>query len=158
MDGVKTVVDEIGGVDIVSDATFKFHNYQFEKGKKYHMDGDQALTYMRSRKEEGAGGDGGRQLRQQQVITSVAKEAFSMNSVTKLNSIFKAAQDNLRTDLSFIELNKFRSDYNKADNNVERLIIDGQDDKGDDGLYYFYPNKDSLNEVKQKIKDNLEMN
>ncbi|MGW9964256.1 LCP family glycopolymer transferase [Staphylococcus hominis] len=157
MDGVKTVVDEIGGVDIVSDATFKFHNYQFEKGKKYHMDGDQALTYMRSRKEEGAGGDGGRQLRQQQVITSVAKEAFSMNSVTKLNSIFKAAQDNLRTDLSFIELNKFRSDYSKADNNVERLIIDGQDDKGDDGLYYFYPNKDSLNEVKQKIKDNLEM-
>ena len=80
-----------------------------------------------------------------------------MNSVTKLNSIFKAAQDNLRTDLSFIELNKFRSDYSKADNNVERLIIDGQNDKGDDGLYYFYPNKDSLNEVKQKIKDNLEM-
>ncbi|WP_409514334.1 LCP family protein, partial [Campylobacter jejuni] len=37
MDGVKTVVDEIGGVDITSDATFKFHNYQFEKGKKYHM-------------------------------------------------------------------------------------------------------------------------
>lgn len=158
MDGVKTVVDEIGGVDITSDATFEFHNYQFKKGRKYHMNGDQALTYMRSRKEEGAGGDGGRQLRQQQVITAVAKEAFSMNSVTKLNSIFKAAQDNLRTDLSFIELNKFRSDYNKADNNVERLIIDGQDDKGDDGLYYFYPNKDSLNEVKQKIKDNLEMN
>ena len=121
------------------------------------MDGKQALAYMRARKEEGAGGDGGRQLRQQQVITAVAKEAFSMNSVTKLNSIFKAAQDNLRTDLSFIELNKFRSDYSKADNNVERLIIDGQDDKGDDGLYYFYPNKDSLNEVKQKIKDNLEM-
>lgn len=162
MDGVKTVIDNLGGVNITSDTTFTTTGtegkYSFEQGKSYKMDGKQALAYMRARKEEGAGGDGGRQLRQQQVITSVAKEAFSMNSVTKLNSIFKAAQDNLRTDLSFIELNKFRSDYNKADNNVERLIIDGQDDKGDDGLYYFYPNKDSLNEVKQKIKDNLEMN
>ena len=142
-------------MDITSDATFTTKSttpFHFEKGKQYHMDGKQALAYMRARKEEGAGGDGGRQLRQQQVITTVAKEAFSMNSVTKLNSIFKAAQDNLRTDLSFIELNKFRSDYSKADNNVERLIIDGQDDKGDDGLYYFYPNKDSLNEVKQKLK------
>ncbi|MBS9538862.1 LCP family protein [Staphylococcus hominis] len=160
MDGVKTVVDEIGGVDITSDATFTTKStipFHFEKGKQYHMDGKHALAYMRARKEEGAGGDGGRQLRQQQVITAVAKEAFSMNSVTKLNSIFKAAQDNLRTDLSFIELNKFRSDYSKADNNVERLIIDGQNDKGDDGLYYFYPNKDSLNEVKQKLKDNLEI-
>lgn len=55
---------------------------------------------MRSRKEDGAGGDEGRQLRQQQVITAVAKkEAFSVNSVTKLNGIFKAAQDNLKTDL-----------------------------------------------------------
>lgn len=155
MDGVKTVVDEIGGVNITSDATFEFHNYQFEKGKKYHMDGDQALTYMRSRKEEGAGGDDGRQLRQQQVITAVAKEAFSMNSVTKLNDIFKAAQDNLRTDLSFIELNKFKSDYNKADNHVERLTINGQNLVGEDGLYYFYPNKDSLSKVKKAIKDNL---
>ena len=65
-----------------------------------------------------------------------------MNSVTKLNGIFKAVQDNLRTDLSFIELSKFKSDYNKADDNVERLI-NGQDAVGDDGLY-FYPIKDSL--------------
>ena len=38
------------------------------------MDGDKALTYMRSRKEDGAGGDEGRQLRQQQVITAVARK------------------------------------------------------------------------------------
>lgn len=161
MDGVKTVIDNLGGVNITSDTTFTTTGtegkYNFEQGKSYKMDGKQALAYMRARKEEGAGGDGGRQLRQQQVITSVAKEAFSMNSVTKLNDIFKAAQDNLKTDLSFMELNKFKSDYDNAQDNVERLTIDGQNTQGDDGLYYFYPNKDSLNEVKQKIKDNLEM-
>lgn len=158
MDGVKTVVDELNGVDITSNATFTFHGYKFEKGQKYHMDGDKALTYMRSRKEDGAGGDEGRQLRQQQVITAVAREAFSVNSVTKLNGIFKAAQDNLKTDLSFVQLNRFKSDYDKAQDNVERLTINGQNALGDDNLYYFYPDKNSLKEVKEKLKENLNLN
>lgn len=162
MDGVKTVVDEIGGVSVASNATFNTtdskKDYKFEQGKEYKMDGEEALAYMKSRKDEGAGGDEGRQLRQQQVITAVAKEAFSINSITKLNGIFKAAQDNLKTDLSFVQLNSFKSDYDKAQDNVERLTIDGQNKVGDDGLYYFYPDKNSLNNVKKKLNDNLEIN
>ncbi len=156
MDGVKTVVDELGGVDVTSNATFKFHEYDFVKGEKYHMSGDEALKYMRSRKEDGAGGDEGRQLRQQQVITAVAREAFSVNSVTKLNGLFKAAQDNLKTDLSFVQLNRFKSDYDKAQDNVERLTINGQNALGDDNLYYFYPDENSLKEVRKKLYDNLD--
>ena len=80
MDGVKTVVDEIGGVDITSDATFTTKSttpFHFDKGKQYHMDGKQALAYMRARKEDGAGGDGGRQLRQQQVTAVVKRSVFN---------------------------------------------------------------------------------
>lgn len=159
MDGVKTVVDEIGGVTLTSNASFTTkdtkNTYQFEKNKEYKMDGEEALAYMRSRKEEGADGDEGRQQRQQQVITVIAKEAFSINSVTKLNGIFKAAQNNLKTDLSFIQLNRLKSDYGKAQDNVERLTIDGQNSLGDDNLYYFYPYENSLKDIKQKLKDSL---
>lgn len=159
MDGVKTVVDEIGGVTLTSNASFTTkdtkNTYQFEKNKEYKMDGEEALAYMRSRKEEGAGGDEGRQQRQQQVITVVAKEAFSINSVTKLNGIFKAAQNNLKTDLSLVQLNRLKSDYDKAQDNVERLTIDGQNSLGDDNLYYFYPYENSLKDIKQKLKDSL---
>ncbi|MDM7862351.1 LCP family protein [Staphylococcus borealis] len=162
MDGVKTVVDELGGVNVTSNASFttKTTNgtYSFKQGQSYKMDGKKALAYMRSRKEDGAGGDEGRQLRQQQVITAVAREAFSVNSVTKLNGIFKAAQDNLKTDLSFVQLNRFKSDYDKAQDNVERLTINGQNALGDDNLYYFYPDKNSLKEVKKKLKENLNLN
>lgn len=162
MDGVKTVVDELGGVTITSNGSFitkdSTNTYQFTKGEQYKMDGKKALAYMRSRKEDGAGGDEGRQLRQQQVITAVAREAFSVNSVTKLNGIFKAAQDNLKTDLSFIQLNRFKSDYDKAQDNVKRLTINGQNALGDDNLYYFYPDKNSLKEVKEKLKENLNLN
>ncbi|MCE5036175.1 LCP family protein [Staphylococcus haemolyticus] len=162
MDGVKTVVDELGGVNVTSNASFttKTTNgtYSFKHGQSYKMDGKKALAYMRSRKEDGAGGDEGRQLRQQQVITAVAREAFSVNSVTKLNGMFKAAQDNLKTDLSFVQLNRFKSDYDKAQDNVERLTINGQNALGDDNLYYFYPDKNSLKEVKEKLKENLNLN
>ena len=162
MDGVKTVVDELGGVNVTSNASFttKTTNgtYSFKHGQSYKMDGKKALAYMRSRKEDGAGGDEGRQLRQQQVITAVAREAFSVNSVTKLNGIFKAAQDNLKTDLSFVQLNRFKSDYDKAQDNVERLTINGQNALGDENLYYFYPDKNSLKEVKEKLKENLNLN
>ncbi|MCH4416003.1 LCP family protein [Staphylococcus haemolyticus] len=162
MDGVKTVVDELGGVTITSNGSFitkdSTNTYQFTKGEQYKMDGKEALAYMRSRKEDGAGGDEGRQLRQQQVITAVAREAFSVNSVTKLNGIFKAAQDNLKTDLSFVQLNRFKSDYDKAQDNVERLTINGQNALGDDNLYYFYPDKNSLKEVNEKLKENLNLN
>lgn len=162
MDGVKTVVDELGGVTITSNGSFitkdSTNTYQFTKGEQYKMDGKKALAYMRSRKEDGAGGDEGRQLRQQQVITAVAREAFSVNSVTKLNGIFKAAQDNLKTDLSFVQLNRFKSDYDKAQDNVERLTINGQNALGDDNLYYFYPDKNSLKEVNEKLKENLNLN
>ncbi|MEJ7421425.1 LCP family protein [Staphylococcus haemolyticus] len=162
MDGVKTVVDELGGVTITSNGSFitkdSTNTYQFTKGEQYKMDGKKALAYMRSRKEDGAGGDEGRQLRQQQVITAVAREAFSVNSVTKLNGIFKAAQDNLKTDLNFVQLNRFKSDYDKAQDNVKRLTINGQNTLGDDNLYYFYPDKNSLKEVKEKLKENLNLN
>ena len=105
MDGVKSVVDDLGGVDITSNATFNFHGYQFNKGQKYHMNGDKALTYMRSREQEGAGGDSGRQLRQQQVIEVVAKDGLQLGSLTKIDGIFKAAEDNVKTDLSLTQLN-----------------------------------------------------
>ena len=162
MDGVKTVVDELGGVTITSNGSFitkdSTNTYQFTKGEQYKMDGKEALAYMRSRKEDGAGGDEGRQLRQQQVITAVAREAFSVNSVTKLNGIFKAAQDNLKTDLNFVQLNRFKSDYDKAQDNVKRLTINGQNTLGDDNLYYFYPDKNILNYLHEKLKENLNLN
>ncbi len=56
-----------------------------------------------------------------------------------------------------MQLNGFRSDYDKAQDNVEKLTIDGENKIGDDGLYYFYPDKNSLSNVEKKIKDNLNL-
>ena len=157
MDGVKSVVDDLGGVDITSNATFNFHGYQFNKGQKYHMNGDKALTYMRSREQEGAGGDSGRQLRQQQVIEVVAKDGLQLGSLTKIDGIFKAAEDNVKTDLSLTQLNKMRENYNDTQDNVKLYTIQGENKVGNDNLWYFYPDGNSLNDVMKKYRDNLDL-
>lgn len=155
MDGVSTLIDELNGVDVTSNATFDVKNYSFEKGKKYHMDGKEALAFMRSRKEAGAGGDEGRQARQQLVIEAVAKKSMNPGSIPKINSIFNAVEDNVKTDLSLTELNGIRSDYKAAQKNVNRHTLKGENTLGDDGLYYFYPG-DNEQTIKD-YRDNLNL-
>ncbi len=71
------IIDSIGGVDIVSDATFygqdEYDNddaYYFEEGLSMHLNGSQALSYARERKSF-SDGDYTRALHQQQIINAV---------------------------------------------------------------------------------------
>ncbi|MGJ5710477.1 LCP family protein [Staphylococcus equorum] len=153
MDGVSTLIDEINGVDVVSNSDFKVRDYVFEKGKKQHMNGDEALAFMRSRKEAGAGGDEGRQARQQLVIEAVAKKSLKPSSIPKINTIFDAVEDNIMTDLSLTELNDIRSDYQSAQETVNRHTLKGENTMGDDGLYYFYLGDNE--KIIKDYKDNL---
>ncbi|OIS56924.1 LCP family protein [Staphylococcus equorum] len=155
MDGVSTLIDEINGVDVVSNNDFKVRDYVFEKGKKHHMNGDEALAFMRSRKEAGAGGDEGRQARQQLVIEAVAKKSLKPSSIPKINTIFDAVEDNIMTDLSLTELNEIRSDYQSAQETVNRHTLKGENTMGDDGLYYFYPGDNE--KIIKDYKDNLKL-
>lgn len=153
MEGVSRLIDEINGVDVVSNSDFKVRDYVFEKGKKLHMNGDEALAFMRSRKEAGAGGDEGRQARQQLVIEAVAKKSLKPSSIPKINTIFDAVEDNIMTDLSLTELNDIRSDYQSAQETVNRHTLKGENTMGDDGLYYFYPGDNE--KIIKDYKDNL---
>ncbi|MEB8305384.1 LCP family protein [Staphylococcus xylosus] len=155
MDGVSTLIDEVNGVDVISNASFKVRDYTFKQGKKQHMDGKEALAFMRSRKEAGAGGDEGRQARQQLVIEAVAKKSINPSSIPKINTIFNAVEDNVKTDLSLTELNGIRSDYKAAQKNINRHTLKGENTIGDDGLYYFYPG-DNEQTIKD-YKDNLNL-
>ena len=64
-------------------------------------------------------------------------------------------EDNVKTDLSVGELNKVRSNYKDANDNVNRHQLEGQGGIQDDGLYYFVPSENSLNEIETNVKDNL---
>lgn len=155
MDGVKELVDQAGGVDVTSNATFTVKGNSYVKGQKYNLDGEEALAFIRSRKEDGAGGDFGRQERQQLVIQALANKLVSVGSLPKINQIFDTLGDNVQTDLKMTGINSVRSNYSDALDNVERQQLEGQDTVLDDGLYYFIPSDASKTEVVDNYRSNL---
>ena len=155
MDGMQDMIDTVGGITVTSNATFSYDGYQFTEGERSKMDGKEAMAFIRSRKEDGAGGDFGRQERQQLVIQGLANKLTSVSSITHFNSLMNHVEDNVKTDLSVGELNKVRSNYKDANDNVNRHQLKGQGGIQDDGLYYFVPSENSLNEIETNIKDNL---
>lgn len=157
MDGMQDMIDTVGGINVTSNASFSYDGYQFSEGVQSHMDGKEAMAFIRSRKEDGAGGDFGRQERQQLVIQGLANKLTSISSVTHFNSLMNHVEDNVKTDLTVGELNKIRSNYNDANEQVNRHQLDGQGGIQDDGLYYFIPSESSLSEIERNIKDNLGM-
>lgn len=157
MDGMQDMIDTVGGINVTSNASFSYDGYQFSEGVQSYMDGEEAMAFIRSRKEEGAGGDFGRQERQQLVIQGLANKLTSISSVTHFNSLMNHVEDNVKTDLTVGELNKIRSNYNDANEQVNRHQLDGQGGIQDDGLYYFIPSESSLSEIEASIKDNLGM-
>ena len=73
------VIDKIGGVDIaLTKAEIEYLGLEGKAtpGKKYHMNGQTALTYCRIRRL--AGGDFGRTERQRKVLTDVFNKSLAM--------------------------------------------------------------------------------
>lgn len=101
------IVNAIGGIDLTATATFseqdskgKKNVYSFEKGKKYHMDGEHALAYARHRKSDN---DIERGLRQQEVFramfASIKKKPF-----WEWPTLFVKLSSMIDTNLSMSEL------------------------------------------------------
>lgn len=155
LDGVEELVDHVGGVKVVSNATFTFKGKNYQKGKAYELDGQDARAFMGSRKENGAGGDFGRQERQQLVLQALVNKLVSVNSITKINGIVDALGDNVKTDLSITELNDLSRNYEPAKKNVEKLQLEGDNQMLDDGLFYFLPDESNKKKIEKIYRNNL---
>jgi LCP family protein required for cell wall assembly len=103
--GFKDVVDAIGGVDLYVDQTItSIHapHRVFTKGMM-HMNGDQALDWVRQRKQF-ARGDFARMQHQQQFLKAILEKASSTGTLTnpsELNKFLKAVTAAVTVDQSF---------------------------------------------------------
>lgn len=157
MDGLHDMIDTLGGVDVVSNSTFTMGANHFVKGEKTHVDGDAAMDFIRSRKEDGAGGDFGRQERQQLILEAMADKMTSASSITHFNTLMNQIQKNVKTDLKLGDLNTIRTKYKDANDQVNRHQLEGEGGIQNDGLYYFIPSDASKNENTQLLRDNLNL-
>lgn len=150
MQGVKEIVDAVGGVDVDSPLDFSQDNIKFTKGP-VHLDGEKALAYSRMRYEDPTG-DYGRQGRQRQVIEAIVKKAANFSTLTRYKDILNAMGNNMATNLTFDDMMDIQGKYKAAAGNVEQIQMQGTGEMIN-GVSYQIIAPEEL----QKISENLKI-
>ncbi|QIL50812.1 LytR family transcriptional regulator [Weissella coleopterorum] len=125
MNGLKQLVNAVGGVTVTAPLTFDYEGYSFVNGQSYSMNGTKALAFSRMRYDDPKG-DYGRQQRQQLVVKAVLNK-LKQNPTSALSGDFLASvSDNVRSNISQSSLQNLALKYNKAANTIETDQIVGE--------------------------------
>ncbi|ASV68236.1 polyisoprenyl-teichoic acid--peptidoglycan teichoic acid transferase TagU [Cytobacillus kochii] len=154
MEGFKDIVDAVGGITVNSSLAFAQGNSSFTEGTNT-LNGDEALSYVRMRKED-PNGDFGRQDRQRQVIQGVIKNGMSINTLTNYDDILDALGKNVRTNLSFNEMRDIQKNYKNAVGKIDQLTISGNGQRINDIWYLIVSNEEQL-KVQEELKSHLDI-
>lgn len=156
MNGLKQLVDSVGGVNVISPLTFDYEGYAFTNGQSYNMDGAEALAFSRMRNEDPKG-DYGRQQRQQLVVEAVLNK-LKQNPTSALSSDFLASvSDNVRSNISQSSLQNLALKYNKAANTIETDQIMG-DGIMENGISYQVIPQSEITRVHDEIESAMNEN
>ncbi|WAA09773.1 LCP family protein [Fervidibacillus albus] len=152
------IVDAIGGVTV--DVPFTFTEMDSEDNADaitlyegtQHLDGEEALAFVRMRKQDPLG-DFGRNERQKQVIKAIIEESATFSSITKYDDIIDSIGENMTTNFTFQNIIALHP-YASSIDSIESLKFEGQDTYID-GTYYFTINEDSRLEMSNLLKEHL---
>ncbi len=115
------------------------------------LNGSQALALARTRYYDN---DIERGKRQQMIIESIMDKALSASSLTKYGDVIDAIGDNMKTDLTFTDMQSFFEYAKDGKPTVETLTVQGYDDMST-GVYYWQLDEESLTEVQDILQSHL---
>jgi LCP family protein required for cell wall assembly len=159
--GFEDIINTIGGVKVDVPFTFKAQLTKSLKWKTFHkgeteLNGNEALAYVRMRKSDPRG-DFGRNERQKQVIKAVISKGASFSSITKIDNILDDLGDNVKTNIPPSKMVSFVRLYSQLkDTKLHNLKLEGNDDYIN-GVYYYIPDQNSLDELNQTLKSTLKI-
>lgn len=151
MNGLKQLVNAVGGIDVKSPLTFDYEGYSFTEGQMYHMDGAEALQFSRMRYDDPQG-DYGRQIRQQLVIESVINKLKDDPSSVLSNDFLNAVSDNVRSNISLTSLRNLATKYRDSAQTINRDQMTGTGVMID-GVSYQEMSQDEITRVHNEIID-----
>lgn len=170
-DGFKKFVDALGGIDVYVEKSIydpyypapdmiHFQPFSISSGY-YHMDGELALKYVRTRETTS---DFDRSRRQQQVLKIIKDRVFSLDILAnpkKVSSIIKILGDHLRTDLQVWEIERLITLSKDFDSSkIATKVLDS----GSNGLltasssevgYYLVPKSGNFKEIQNFVHQYL---
>lgn len=151
MESFKDIVDAVGGVTVNNTLAFD----SFDKGT-IHLNGNDALAYVRMRKKDPRG-DFGRQDRQKQVLQAVLREGASVNSLLNYQPLFDAIGKNIRTNISFDEMVSIQKNYRDAAKKMDQLMFQKGNGQMMQGIWYYMMSEEELQQITTELKQHLSM-
>ncbi|MFV0557799.1 MAG: LCP family protein [Enterococcus sp.] len=154
MKGIEELVAAVGGVEVANEQAFENLGQTFNYGK-ITLTSQDVLGYTNMRYDDPKG-DYGRQARQRQVLEAIATKLLTIDGVTKYQEILNAMEDNLKTDLSFAEMQTIATEYHPA---FEKLKTDQLQGTGfmQGGVSYQQVPADELTRVQEELKTQLDL-
>jgi LCP family protein required for cell wall assembly len=130
LQGVRDIVDAVGGVDItvteaIHDDTYPTDDYGYQvvdiPAGRQHMNGDTALKYARSRHQDS---DFGRIARQQQVLAAVRNALMNPLNWPRIPAVAAALTQSIRTDVSPLDAVAVGAALLRDPGDPDRLVVD----------------------------------
>lgn len=115
------------------------------------VDGSEALALARTRHYDN---DIERGKRQQMILQAIMDRALSAGSFTKYADVIDAVGDNMKTNLSFKDMQAFFEYAKDGKPDVETITLNGYDDMST-GIYYWQLDEESLMEVQDILQSHL---
>ena len=156
--GIEKLLDARGGVTLYVPKNMRYQDdsqklYIDLKQGKQHLNGNQALQFLRFRYDED--GDIGRVQRQQMMIRALIEQTLNPITLARVPQIVSVIQENIDTNLSveeFVALGGFGVQIDRS--KVEMLLLPGQfNGDGRKGTSYWLPNQEQIQTIMAKHFD-----
>lgn len=165
IEGMRQVVDTIGGVDVTVERAIddpRYHDtftgergFSIEAGRQ-HLDGRTAMAFVRSRYGEGDN-DFTRAARQQQVLTAIAHKLTAGNLLLALPGLLDAVRQNLATDIPADRFAAIATEVESANlAGLERVVLTPDDgfvlvEQNSVAGYILHPDLDAIRDMAARI-------
>ena len=170
IEGLREVIDTLGGVTVTVERTLNDPRYQdtltgqrglyIEAGEQ-HLNGYLALGYVRSRMSAGES-DFTRAERQQQLLTAIAEQLTAGSLLVTLPGLLDAVKGNVATDIPSARISALAGEVQEADlGGLERVVLSPDDgyvtvDANSAAGYVLYPNLEAIRALADGIFESFE--
>lgn len=135
IDGVETIVEKIGGIDITPNETFTSvygrdnRTHTFQKGVKQHMDGPTVVAYLRDRQHGNGEGRANRQLSAIQAV----KTSCNSDILKCYNDVLPSVNKMMKTNIPVDKISMLSAIGDKSYDAKAFPVIAGQNTQLSDG-------------------------
>lgn len=153
MEGFLSVIDEVGGIEVMNDMDLAHGSYSFPQGE-IQLSGEEALIYSRIRYGDPRG-DFGRQMRQKLILEALLKEAKDPEIIFQLGDIMKVLGDNIRMNFTVSELKDFSSLYKKLNNDIDLMQFENGVGQTIGKYWYYILDEQEVSDISLELNTHL---